>query len=74
MLAMLGNTGVKASGLLNTLYNNEAPKLQNFIEDNSWTEEKLKTKAEKYKHIDHTVLNFINVSNSLKSFSEPSEK
>ena len=59
------------SGLLYTIYTNEVGKLHHLLKDEVWLKETIKVKKEEYK-VDHTVVNFVDNSNSLMSFEDPS--
>ena len=65
--------GSKISGLLYMIYTIEVSKLQELMEDEEWLESKRKVKKEKYKEVEHTVVNFVDDSNSVISFADPTE-
>ena len=58
-------------GILYSIYTNEVGKLHKLLEDKEWVEEHLKVKKEEFE-VDHTVVNFVDDSNSLMSFQDPS--
>ena len=60
--------GSRMSGMLYTIYTNEVVKLHELLNDSNWMEENLKKKAEKYKEVEHTVVQFVDDSNSMISF------
>ena len=62
--------GSKMSGMLYSLYTNEVGKLHKLLEDKEWVEEQLKVRHEEY-NAEHTVVNFVDDSNSLISFGDP---
>ena len=65
--------GSKLSGLLYTIYTNEVPKLHLLLQDSQWMEERLGVKKENYSGITHTVVNFVDDSNSFLSFDDPDD-
>ena len=65
--------GSKLSGLLFTLYYNDVPGLHHLKEDSKWLESKLNLKKESYKENDHSVINFVDDSNSILSFRDPGQ-
>ena len=58
------------SGLLYMIYTNEIVRVHHLIHDKEWLEQNTKLKHENYNPIDHTVVNFMDDSNSLISFTE----
>ena len=64
--------GSKMSGMLYSIYVNEVGKLHTLLEDKDWMEQNIKVRYEKY-DADHTVINFVDDSNSLISFKDPTQ-
>ena len=65
--------GSKLSGILYTIYTNEVPRLHKLMEDKDWLMKRLKIKKPNFQEINHTVVNFVDDSNSMISFHEEAD-
>ena len=65
--------GSKLSSLLYIVYTNEVPKLHELLADEEWVERNLNEEVTKFKEINHVTANFIDDSNSVNEFEDPTE-
>ena len=53
------------------IYTNKVAKQHTLLNDEVWLEEKLKVKKEQFEEVEQIVFNFVDDSNTLISFKEP---